>query len=69
MDFELNGGERDNLNITDILVGYQQGTDDINDFVMLDYKNTNHTNLFINADGSGSGWLKAAAIYLSLIHI
>lgn len=61
-DFQLTGVQRDSLNITDILVGYDSGTDDINDFVILDYKNAGQTNLFINANGSGGGWTKAAAI-------
>lgn len=60
-DFTLNGAEQDSLNITDILVGYDSATDDINDFVVLDYKNASQTNLYINANGSGS-WAKAATI-------
>lgn len=61
-DFTLNGGDRDSLNITDILIGFTQGVDDINNFVVLDYKNANQTNLYINANGSGGGWTKAAEI-------
>ncbi|NQZ14924.1 MAG: M10 family metallopeptidase C-terminal domain-containing protein [Alphaproteobacteria bacterium] len=59
-DFTLTGANRDSLNITDVLVGYNAGVDDIDDFVILDYKNANQTNLFINANGSGGGWTKAA---------
>jgi len=61
-DFTLNGGDRDVLNITDVLIGYDAATDDINDFVVLDYKNANLTNLYINANGGGAGWTKAAEI-------
>ena len=31
------GGTYDNLNITDILIGYNAGTDDINDFISLNF--------------------------------
>lgn len=61
-DFTLNGAERDSLNITDILLGFDDATDDINDFVILDYKNSNLTNMLVNADGAGNDWLKIADI-------
>lgn len=61
-DFQLNGEERDSLNITDILVGYDSATDDINDFVVLVYKNANQSNLYVNANGSGGGWSKIATL-------
>ena len=61
-DFTLEGPQRDSLNISDILVGFDSGVDDLNDFVVLDYKNVNQTNLYINADGVGGGWTKAAEI-------
>lgn len=61
-DFALTGGSRDSLNITDILIGYNDAVDDINDFVMLEYKGANQTNLIVNANGSGEGWTKLAEI-------
>lgn len=61
-DFTLSGAARDSLNITDILVGYDSATDDINNFVVLDYKNANQTNMFINANSSGGGWTKIATL-------
>ncbi len=61
-DFTLSGAERDSLNVTDILSGYSDGIDDINDFVVLDYKNADQTNLFVNSDGAGGGWVKVAEI-------
>lgn len=61
-DFTLNGAERDSINITDILSGYNQGVDDINDFVTLSYKHSDRTDLFINQDGVGSDWVQVATI-------
>jgi Ca2+-binding RTX toxin-like protein len=44
----------DVLNITDILVGYDSATDDINDFIEL-YFNGAKTEIRINADGDAGG--------------
>lgn len=61
-DFILTGPARDSLNITDILSGYNEGTDDINDFVTLVYKHANRTDMFINQDGAGNDWTLGAVI-------
>ncbi len=62
LDFTLVGGEADSLNITDILTGYNAGTDDINDFVLLNFKNADRTDLFIDQDGTGGDWVQTAII-------
>lgn len=54
-DFTLNGAEKDSINITSLLSGYETGVDDINDFVILNYVNSNRTDIRIDADGTGSG--------------
>lgn len=60
-DFTLNGVEADALNITDILIGFNGGSD-INDFVVFSFKNSDRTDLFINADGIGNDFQQIATI-------
>lgn len=61
-DFTLNGAEKDNLNITDLLSGFVQGVNDINDFAQLIYRSADRTDLRINGDGAGSDWQYVAII-------
>ncbi|MCB9963955.1 MAG: M10 family metallopeptidase C-terminal domain-containing protein [Rhodospirillales bacterium] len=61
-DFTLSGLEADSLNITDILSGFDALSDDINDFVMLNFRSTDRTDMFINADGLGTDWVLTAVI-------
>lgn len=60
-DFTLNGAERDSLNITDVLTNFTRGVDTLSDYVVLDYKNADLTNLYVRSDGTGT-WYKAAAV-------
>jgi serralysin len=53
-DFSFADG--DALNITDILTGYADGVDDINDFVSFNIKSASRTDLWVNRDGAGSDW-------------
>ena len=53
-DFTLIGAEADVINITDLLVGFEIGVDDINDFVTVNVVNTARTDIRINADGVGN---------------
>jgi len=60
-DFTLTGGDADTLNITDILVGFNNGSD-INDFVLFNFKSADRTDLFINADGTGTDFEQIATL-------
>lgn len=59
LDFAI---AEDRLNITDILTGFNQGVDDISDFVTLSFKNADRTDLFVNSDGAGNDWQQVAII-------
>lgn len=61
MDFTTGGGG-DVLNITDILEGFNAGSDDINDFVQLWVYHSNRADIRINADGNGDDWVHVAMI-------
>ncbi|MDB2682711.1 M10 family metallopeptidase C-terminal domain-containing protein [Alphaproteobacteria bacterium] len=61
-DFNYAGSSRDRINITDILSNYDSGTDDINDFVRIVFKNSNRTDLQIDADGGGDDFQTVALI-------
>ncbi len=56
-DFTYNGGNGDQINITDILSGYTPGSSDINDFVVFFAKNANTCVLKVNADGVGNDFV------------
>ena len=59
-DFSLADG--DVLNITDILSGYNDAFDDINDFVILNVKSASRSDLVVNRDGAGNDWEYVATI-------
>ena len=61
-DFTLNGDDRDSINITDVLEGYNAITSDINDFVQLDFKRSNRTDLLVNVDGEGDDFVRLTTI-------
>jgi len=61
-DFTISGPEADKLNITDILSGYNAVTDNINDFVLLNFKHAGRTDLLVNQDGEGADWEQVAII-------
>ncbi|HYF32499.1 MAG TPA: type I secretion C-terminal target domain-containing protein [Chitinophagaceae bacterium] len=50
---DFSTAQSDKLNIADLLVGYNSGTSDINDFVSLAISGSN-SNLFVDRDGTGS---------------
>ena len=50
-DFTLGGAEGDVINITDILIGFDLGVDNINDFVTVNVVHADRTDIRINADG------------------
>ena len=53
-DFELTGATQDAINITDLLIGYDSATDDINDFVIINFVNASRTDIRVDIDGTGS---------------
>lgn len=61
-DFTLNGAEKDVIDITDLLSGFDPLTSDINDFVELRYWSASRTDLKINADGQGTDFVTIAVI-------
>jgi len=61
-DFTLFNPEKDYIDISSLLDGFDPNTSDINDFVILNFKNTDRTDLFINADGEGNDWQQVAII-------
>lgn len=61
-DFTLSGPTKDSINLTDVLVGFDEGIDNINNFVALVYKHATRADLYVNADGSGSDWVLAAQV-------
>ncbi|MCB9963956.1 MAG: type I secretion C-terminal target domain-containing protein [Rhodospirillales bacterium] len=61
-DFTYAGAESDQIDISDILSGYDSATDDISDFVLVKFRSADRTDLFINADGEGNDWTQAAII-------
>ncbi len=60
-DFETGLGG-DALNITDILEGFDAGTDDLNDFLQLVELGNGDTAVEVNADGDAGGAFEAVAI-------
>lgn len=52
----------DVLNISDILEGYDALTSDINDFVQLAFRDAGRTDIKVNADGLGGGWVSVASV-------
>lgn len=60
-DFTANGPERDFIDISGVLSGYNSG-DDLNDFIRLVYNGPGNTEVRINADGAGNDWVTAAII-------
>lgn len=61
-DFTLNGAEADSLNITDVLIDYNDGSSDISDFVLFNFKSASRTDIFINSDGEGDDWQQFAIV-------
>lgn len=59
-DFDLSAGDK--LNITDILDGFQQGVDDISDFVSLQTRSDTRTDLWVNEDGQGTDFVRIAVV-------
>lgn len=57
--FTLVGGERDYVNITDILSGFAPGGSDIDDFVKLVYVGTSRTDIQIDANGGADSYVTA----------
>ena len=61
LDFTTGSGSTaDILNITDILIGFDTGSDDINDFVQLVYGKATRTDIMVDADGAGGDWVTIA---------
>lgn len=56
-DFELG---TDILNITDLLDGFTQGIDNINDFVFFSFQHTGRTDLYVDRDGGGDNYEQIA---------
>ena len=59
VDFRLSDG--DTINLSDMLTGFDQGVDDISDFVVVTDRGSHHR-LYIDADGAG-GYIMAAQIF------
>jgi hypothetical protein len=62
---DFSTGQSDQLNIADLLVGYDPMTDLIEDFVTFTNSGSN-TQMFVDRDGSGTGGYSAAQ--MALIH-
>ena len=60
-DFRLTGAEKDYINITDILSGFDKNTDNIYDFVRFSLSRSK-IDITINADGTGSDWIALATV-------
>ena len=59
MDFNL--GDGDAINITDVIGGYTDGVDDINDFVYFNDRGS-FTDMYVSENGNGS-YVRAAQIF------
>ncbi len=64
-DFKLSDG--DVIDISSLLVGYNAGTDDLNDFVKINIQDSSRTDISINADGVGNDFQYAGIIYGNLV--
>jgi len=61
LDFTTGSGiTADILNITDLLTGFDTGSDDINDFVQLVYGKATRTDIMVDTDGVGGDWVTIA---------
>ncbi|MGB1076763.1 MAG: proprotein convertase P-domain-containing protein, partial [Bdellovibrionales bacterium] len=63
-DFQLSEGDR--IDISDLLTGFNFGTDDINDFVEIKIRSSNRTDIFVNQDGVGNDEQAVGIIYGNL---
>ncbi len=59
-DFNLTDG--DSINLTDILTGYTDGVDDLNDFVIVEDRGSHHR-LYVDQDGGADSWTMVAQIF------
>ena len=60
--FDFNLTEGDSLNITDVLVGYDHGVDDINDFVYFVDRGSIFTDMHVSINGDGN-FVRTAQIF------
>lgn len=59
-DFTVTGGSSDQINITDLLSGFSQGSSDLNNFARLINQNSATADLQVNADGQGTDFVTIA---------
>ncbi len=64
-DFQLSEGDR--IDISDLLVGYNAVTDDLNDFVKINIHSNFRTDISVNADGVGSDFQYAGIVFGNLV--
>ena len=66
---DFNVAQGDKIDISDLLIGWNDSTSNINDFVKVDHTSDGNTVLSIDRDGSGNAWSSTQLITLEGVNV